>query len=74
MKQKLKVTDATVQELVRQHYKWIRQFYEPTKEIYIGLGELYVSHPEFTNYYDRYHEGLAEYLCKAMKVFAENNL
>ncbi|KGX90540.1 transcriptional regulator [Pontibacillus halophilus JSM 076056 = DSM 19796] len=62
------------QQLVVEHYNWINAFYTPTKEVYEGLGELYVTHPDFKRNYDRVHPHLAEYLRQAMKEYASHNL
>jgi len=65
---------SEVQDLVRSHYHMIECYYKPTKEGYIGLGQLYCEHPDFKKHYDSYHPKLAEFLAKAMKTFAENEL
>jgi hypothetical protein len=54
--------DAAVQALIARHYATIEPFYHPTAEIYRGLGQLYVEHPEFRAHYERYAEGLAEFI------------
>lgn len=38
-----------------------------------GLGEMYVEDGRFKENINQYGEGLAEFMCEAMKVFAENN-
>jgi hypothetical protein len=63
-----------VQAIVRKHYEWINHFYTPTKEVYMGLGDLYVQHPDFRKLYDSYHPQLAEFFREAIQVFAEKNL
>jgi DNA-binding transcriptional MerR regulator len=72
--QKLKVTSPVVQELVLTHFQIIKKFYKPTKEVYVGLGQLYVEHPDFQKFFDAYHPELAHFLAQAMQVFAEREL
>lgn len=62
--------DADVQHLVARHHRWIENFYPCNAEVYIGLAELYVNDSEFRQYYDGRHPGLADFLSRAMKVFA----
>lgn len=59
------------QRLVARHHRWIENFYPCNAEVYEGLAELYVSDPEFRQYYDGRHPGLADFLSAAMKVFAK---
>ncbi len=66
--------DAQVQALIARHYAWINNFYTPTPEIYRGLGDLYVTHPEFRANYDRYALNLADFMKEAMDYYADHNL
>lgn len=63
-----------VQDLIRQHYTWVKNFWTPTKETYIGLGKMYLDHPDFREFYNKYHPNLVEYLVEAMQIFAEREL
>lgn len=65
---------AEVQALVRQHYEWVKHFWTPVRESYIGLGQMYLEHPDFRAFYDKYHPQLVGFLVKAMTVFAEREL
>jgi len=68
-------TDSTaVQAIIRQHFAMITRFYQPTREVYIGLGQLYIDHPDFRKLFDVYDPGLVDYVAAAMKVFAEQEL
>jgi len=74
MQKNQKADSFETQEVIRQHYHWLKKFWTPTKETYAGLGCLY-QEPEFRRKnYDRYHPVLADYLAKGMQVFAENEL
>lgn len=66
--------DAEVQALIARHHKTIEPFYHATAEIYRGLGLLYVEHPEFPAYYEKYAMGLPEFLKQAMTVYADDVL
>lgn len=74
LKQGQKVDSAQVQKLMQQHYDWVNNFWTPTKETYLGLGQMYLDHPDFRDFYNRFHPDLAEYLHAAMEVFAKQNL
>ena len=63
-----------VQDLIKIHYNWVSVFWVPNKEAYIGLGQMYVSDPRFTQNYDKYAPGCAAFMAQAMQIFAEQNL
>lgn len=65
---------AEVQSLVKRHFEVVSRFWTPTRESYIGLGQTYGEHPNFRKLYDGYHPKLAEFMAKAMNVFAEKEL
>lgn len=67
-------TSPKTQEAMKEHLEMVQRFYEPTKEVYVSLGDLYCENPDFRKYYDAYHPNLAEFLAKAMKAFAKENL
>ncbi|MCH9755993.1 MAG: MerR family transcriptional regulator [Gammaproteobacteria bacterium] len=60
-----------VQALVQRHYDWVNHFWTPTKETYLGLANMYLEHPDYKAFYDKYNPGLTNYLVKAMQYFAE---
>ncbi len=62
------------QALAARHYAWVCKAWKPNRAAYIGMGEMYVSHPEFRAGYDAVRPGLAEYLAAAMRVYAEGVL
>lgn len=62
----LPVSDERVQELIVRHRGLISRFYDCSDEIYLGLGEMYVSDPRFTEYYDAVKPGLARFLKDAI--------
>lgn len=73
-KQDLKIDSDAVQKLIQQHYDWVNNFWTPTRETYLGLGQMYLDHPDYRLFYNRYHPDLVEYLVEAMKVFADKKL
>lgn len=74
LKAKLKANSQTVQTLIGKHYLMVKKVYNPTKEVYIGLGQLYIDHPDFRKFFDPFHPGMPEFLAEAMKIFAEKEL
>lgn len=66
-------SDNTIQNLMSEHYAWLQITWTPTKESYLGLIELYQT-SEFRKFYDNLHPDLLEFIVKAMKIFAENQL
>lgn len=63
-----------VQAIIEQHFQFQNRFYEVTKGVYIGLTELYSGHPDFKKFFDVYHPDMIDYLSRAMRYYAEENL
>jgi len=63
-----------VQRLIEVHYNWVSVFWKPSKDAYIGLGQMYVEDPRFSVNYDKYAPGCAEFMAKAMQIYAQENL
>lgn len=74
IEKKVKPDSTEVQKLIQNYFQIISKFYKPTKETFIGLGQMYLEHPDFRKLYDKYHPDLAKYLAQAMKVYAEKSL
>ena len=66
--------DSEVQELIARHHAWIENFYPCSAEMYRGLGQLYVEHPEFRAFYEKYRPGLASFMSAAMNEYADQVL
>ena len=66
--------DSEVQALIARHHATIEPFYHATAEMYRGLGSLYVEHPEFRAFYERYAVGLPEFMQRAMDIYADRIL
>ena len=67
-------SEPAVQEYVADHYNWICAFWTPNKDSYIGLGQMYVADPRFTDHYNNFAEGLAPYMAQAMEIYANSTL
>lgn len=63
--------DPTVQALIKRHHAMIEKFYACSAERYRGLANLYVEHPEFRAHYEAYAPDLADFMKKAMDVYAD---
>ncbi|MBA2650861.1 MAG: MerR family transcriptional regulator [Tatlockia sp.] len=63
-------SDKEVQALMQRHFDWVNTFWTPTKESYLSLGQMYLDHPDYRTFYNKYHPNLVEYLVAAMKSFA----
>ncbi len=74
MRDGLTVDSDEVQALVKQHVDWIDHCWTPGKETYLKLAQLYLEHPDYRDFYNRYHPDLVEFLVKAMNVFADKKL
>jgi DNA-binding transcriptional MerR regulator len=66
--------DPEVQALIARHHAWIEGFYPASAERYRGLSQLYVIHPEFQAFYDKYSPGLADFMAEAMAHYADTVL
>jgi DNA-binding transcriptional MerR regulator len=62
-----------VQEVIRRHYEWLKQFWTPTRESYAGHSQLLVD-SDLRKAYEAYDPRLPEFAAAAMKVFAEREL
>ena len=66
-------SDPEVQALMGRHFRQINErFYTVTPEIFRGLGELYVNDPRFAANYEPVKAGLADFMRRAMAVYADN--
>lgn len=63
-----------VQRIIERHFKLQNRFYTLTKEVYIGLTSLYAEHPDFAKFFDAYHPKMIDFIGKAMRFYAKENL
>lgn len=67
------VGDKEVQDTVKNYQQYITDnFYNCTPEILKGLGQMYVADERFTSYYERFKEGLAEYVHQAIDYYVDH--
>jgi DNA-binding transcriptional MerR regulator len=66
--------DPQVQAAIARHHAHIENFYPVSPEIYRGLAQMYVEHPEFRAYYEKYGPNLADFMQAAMLYFCEHTL
>jgi len=62
-----------VQEVIRRHYEWLKQFWTPTRESYAGHSHLIVD-SDLRKAYEAHDPRLPEFAAAAMKVFSEREL
>ncbi len=66
------VRKQEVQTVIALHYKHLSNFYTPSKEMYKGLAEMYIADTRFTQHFEKYKVGLAQFMHDAMIAFIEN--
>jgi MerR family transcriptional regulator, thiopeptide resistance regulator len=64
---------SALQDVIRRHYNWMKQFWKPGRKSYIGYSQL-VLDSELRKAYEGHHPRLPEFAAAAMKVFAESEL
>lgn len=68
------VEDDEVQQAIARHHAWIENFYPAPAAVYLGLAQMYTEHPEFRAYYERFEEGFADFMQKAMQAYTKKHL
>ena len=66
--------ESEAQNLIQRHFEMTKRFYTVSKDVYMGLAQLYVEHPDFRTYFERFHAQLAEFIAEAMRVYAMKHL
>ncbi|MBX0359715.1 MerR family transcriptional regulator [Halobacillus sp. Nhm2S1] len=65
-------SDSDVQQLIDKKRQHITDyFYECNLDIFRGLADMYVNDPRFTKNIDKWKEGYAEFLQKAMHIYCD---
>ncbi|MCK6078029.1 MerR family transcriptional regulator [Paenibacillus silvae] len=64
---------AAAQAEIKQWYMYLNQIGNYTPAAFKGLGQMYVEDERFTRNMDQFGEGLAQFMCRAMAVFADSN-
>lgn len=67
------VDSAQMQTLLEQHRNWVSAQWgrECSPQAYAGLADMYAAHPDFSARYETIAKGFTDYLCAAMKKYAE---
>ena len=68
------VESDAVQAVIQDHYRWITNFWTPNQAAYRGLGEMYASDERFAANYESVAVGLADFMRRAMSLYASANL
>lgn len=63
-----------VQAVIARHYEWITNFWTPNRESYAGLASMYADDDRFAANYEKFAEGLAEFMRASMLRWADANL
>lgn len=63
-----------VQRIVKKHHAFTEGHHNATKQVYKALAQLYREHPEYRKQLDPFHPELAEFMAKAMEVYADHSL
>jgi len=73
MGRKLSSDSRDVQEVIRRHHQWLKQFWTPTRESYAGHSQIIVD-SDLRKAYEAYHPQLPEFAAAAIRVYAEKEL
>ena len=68
-------TEEAVQQLIQEWHKYLNQStgHHYSLEAFKALGDIYVSDERFTKNIDQFGEGLAQFMCNAMALYAEHH-
>ncbi|KXY89795.1 MULTISPECIES: MerR family transcriptional regulator [Bacillus cereus group] len=61
------------QEAIKVWYDYLQNFSHYSLDAFKGLGQMYVADERFTKNIDKFGEGLAQFMCDAMEVYADRN-
>jgi hypothetical protein len=70
----LTVSDAAVQDLVRQHYEFCLQFWKPSRAAYKALAQSYLMPSPYRDSYEAVNAGLAKFHYDAIVIWADASL
>ena len=62
-----------VLEIVDRHYQYISQFYDLSFHMYRALGNMYVTDPRFTAYYEKCKPNLAMFMKEAIEMYCQKH-
>lgn len=61
-----------VQQAIALHFKYLNFFSEVSLERYVCLGKMYTEDERFKSFYEKYKEGLADFIYASIQVFCTN--
>ncbi|MGZ9585783.1 MerR family transcriptional regulator [Paenibacillus marinisediminis] len=61
------------QAVIKEWYDLLNKMGNYSLDAFKGLGQMYVADERFTKNIDQFGEGLAQFMCDAMAVYADNN-
>jgi MerR family transcriptional regulator, thiopeptide resistance regulator len=73
LERNLPADSLDVQNLVRRHFQWLRQFWTPNRESYTGHSQMIVD-SDLRKAYEAHHPQLPEYISAGIKLFAKREL
>ncbi|MDE2428068.1 MAG: TipAS antibiotic-recognition domain-containing protein [Burkholderiales bacterium] len=66
-------SDATIQELIDQHYQISSRFYVPSKLAYLGLALFYRENEAMRDFHNAYHPQMVAFLGDAIYVYTQQS-
>mgnify|MGYP001119511789 CR=1 FL=1 len=64
---------SEAQTAINKWYNFLNKIGDYSLEAFEGLGQIYVADERFTKNIDKFGDGLAKFMCDAMKVYARKN-
>ncbi|MBG9503184.1 MerR family transcriptional regulator [Bacillus thuringiensis] len=61
------------QAAIKVWYDYLQNFSHYSLDAFKGLGQMYVADERFTKNIDKFGEGLAQFMCDAMEIYADRN-
>lgn len=74
LRQKIEPKSPQVQAAIKKHCEYGSQFHSMSRAVYVALSELYTYKKEYRDQLDPFHSELHDYISRAMKIYAYNDL
>lgn len=65
------ITHPDVQQQIQQAHDNVNFFYDCSSEMFRGLGDMYITDPRFTAYYEKFRPGLAQFMHDAIEYYCD---
>ncbi len=69
----LSPASSEAQKGIKEWFDFLNSFGNYSPQAFKGLGKMYVDDERFTKNIDQFGEGLAEFMCKAMEIYADEH-